>query len=460
MRPSIRNQILVPLIAIQVATVCAISAATAALAARRSERQVMDRLRGVIEAVGHGNFPYTGSVLARMRGLSGAEFAVHDDDGNVMASTLPALRDRPTALSPASTNARIDTLGESPMLELGGVRYLAVTLRPPSGSPGPSLLVLYPESSWRQARREAATVPLLLGTSSLGLMVTVTSWIAIRLGRRIRALGLEVARIADGDFGGLDTGPRRDEIAELAHSINAMCDQLRDMSQQIGRTERTRLLAQLAAGLAHQMRNSLTGARMSIQLHARRCPGPEQDRSLDVALGQLTMTEEQVKGLLSLGRVERRPRSACDLGRLVREVLALVGPVCEHGGVTLTTRLDAGPFEVTADARGLRAAVLNLTLNAIEAAGRGGTVGLRVSEGAGRVEVEVTDTGPGPPPGLADSLFEPFTTGKPEGVGLGLALAHEVACEHQGELSWKRVDGETRFVLSIPQTHTVARDAG
>ena len=61
------------------------------------------------------------------------------------------------------------------------------------------------------------------------------------------------------------------------------------------------------------------------------------------------------------------------------------------------------------------------------------------------------DDGPGPPPGLASTLFEPFVTGKPEGVGLGLALARRVASDHGGTLSWTRDDGRTRFRLTIPR---------
>ena len=114
-----------------------------------------------------------------------------------------------------------------------------------------------------------------------------------------------------------------------------MCDQLKQMRQTIRQSERTRLLAQFAAGLAHQLRNSLTGARLSVQLHARRFPPRAGDETLDVALRQLAMTEEQVKGLLSLGRVERQPHAPCDLGRLLGDVALLVDPSCQHAGVDL-----------------------------------------------------------------------------------------------------------------------------
>ncbi len=275
----------------------------------------------------------------------------------------------------------------------------------------------------------------MLGGSSLVLMVGVTGWIAHRISRRIRMVKQQVARVAGGDFEGFDPGRDRDEISDLARSVNSMCIQLGEMSRTIERSERTRLLAQFAAGLAHQMRNSLTGARMSIQLHARRFPTPLRDQSLNVALRQLAMTEEQVKGLLSLGRVERRPPAACDLNRLLSDIALLVDPACEHAKVTLHDHRGEVPLEVTADEAGLRAAILNLTLNAVEAAGHGGSVWLETVVEGGAVAIDVSDTGPGPPPGLAVSLFEPFTTSKPEGVGLGLALALEVAAQHGGKLT-------------------------
>ena len=439
-------------------TLFAVTAATAALAARRSERQVIDRLNDVVETLGHASFPYTASVLAKMRGLSGAEFVAYAADGRVAESSFSGLKEIPPPLASLPKAARLDSLGQAPTVRLGGVRYFAVPLRP-SGTPhGSPLMVLYPETSWRQARREAATPPLVLGGASLLVVAGVTSWIAHRISRRIGVVNRQVAQIAGGDFEGLDPGREGDEIADLVRSINSMCSQLRVMSRTIQQSERTRLLAQLAAGLAHQMRNSLTGARMSVQLHTRRCPGRADDRSLDVALRQLAMTEEQVKGLLSLGRVEGRPPVVCNVGRLLCDIAMLVGPACEHAKVKLDIRGDGEPVEVLAEASGLRAAALNLALNAVEAAGCGGTVRFEaVCEGE-LVAIEVSDTGPGPPLGLAESLFEPFTTSKPEGVGLGLALAQQVAARHGGRLSWNRSGHETRFRLSLPRFRLAAKE--
>jgi signal transduction histidine kinase len=450
---SIRNQILVPLVAIQGVAVATLAVTAANLAARRSEQQIIGRLNEVIDTLGHSNFPYTQSVLTKMRGLSGAHFAVYGEDGRVTDATLPALIASPPFVESSRPMTRLDSLGNSSTLLLEGTRYLIVPLSAAVGTHHSTLLVLYPETSWRQARWEAAASPLAVGLGTLGLMAAVTSWIAHRISGRIRRVQRQVARIAAGEFEEFDPGPANDEVRDLADSINRMSAQLRGMRQTIRQSERTRLLAQLAAGLAHQLRNSLTGARMSIQLHTKRFPPRAGDETLDVALRQLAMTEEQVKGLLSLGRVERRPYVRCELGRLLEEIALLVNPSCQHARVDLRRRGADDPSYVMAEEAGLRAAVLNLTMNAIEAAGAGGKVELGVSTDQGEVTIEVSDTGPGPPPEVTETLVEAFVTSKPEGVGLGLAIAHQVAVEHRGRLSWSRQDGKTRFRLALPEAN-------
>jgi signal transduction histidine kinase len=276
-------------------------------------------------------------------------------------------------------------------------------------------------------------------------MAIVTSWVAHRISTRIRRVERQVTGIAKGDFQELEVGRKGDEIEDLSCSINRMCVELRDMKQTIRQSERTHILAQFAAGLAHQLRNSLTGARMSVQLHAKRFPPPDSDQSLNVALRQLAMTEDQVRGLLSLGRAERPAPEVCDIGQLLSEVVLLVEPACRHSRVSLDFQRPHEPIELLADPLSLRAAALNLTLNAIEAVGAGGTVCLEGTSTESEVIIEVADNGPGPPPELAETLCDAFVTSKPDGVGLGLALAQQVASNHSGRLSWTRANGVTRY---------------
>ncbi|MDR3638520.1 MAG: sensor histidine kinase, partial [Isosphaeraceae bacterium] len=209
---TIRNQILIPLIAIQGVAVAAITAATAGLAAARSERQIIERLNGVIDSLGHANFPYTANVLGQMRGLSGAHFVALDTEGRVTATSFPAGDDHGGALHAVPLAAHLDSLGVSPVVLHNGTRYFAVRLGAPSRPRGSSLVVLYAESSWRQARREAALPPLMLGAGSLALTAVVAGWIAHRIGARIRRVERQVASIAEGDFREIDLGRERDEV--------------------------------------------------------------------------------------------------------------------------------------------------------------------------------------------------------------------------------------------------------
>src|SRR5206468_1958402 len=97
---------------------------------------------------------------------------------------------------------------------------------------------------------------------------------------------------------------------------------------------------------------------------------------------------------------------------------------------------------------------LNVLGNAVEAAGPGGWVEVRMRRADGEESpwclVEVMDSGPGPPADLAGRLFEPFVTGKPEGVGLGLAVARQAAEAHGGRLDWRRERGRTCFRVELP----------
>jgi signal transduction histidine kinase len=133
-------------------------------------------------------------------------------------------------------------------------------------------------------------VPLILGAGALALVAAATTWIAHRISGRIHRLEHQEARIAEGDFRelALDPKPPRDEDNDLARSINRMCAQLRQMSQPIRQSERTHMLAQLAAGMAHQLRNALTGDRLSIQIHLKRCEDARTDTSMAVALRRHT----------------------------------------------------------------------------------------------------------------------------------------------------------------------------
>jgi signal transduction histidine kinase len=465
-RWSIRNQILVPFAVLQIFALTALTLAATLFSVRRVERETDRRLQSVVSTLQETSFPLTENVLQQMRGLSGAEFAVVGDDDHVLLTTLARSTDDlpqiPRRAVSGSDLPRVSFHDGVP-LAAAGRQYLATRVSGLRAGGANDLLILFPEDQWREARREAVLLPLAIGGATLCGMIAVSAWLASRFGRRTRTIEQQFARIAEGDFRPIALGRRDDELRDLSRSANQMADALQRMAASIRQQERQTLVSQLAGGLAHQFRNAMTGARMAIQLHRRRCPlGVEQ--SLDVALRQLSLTEQQIKGLLRLSS-DRRERAAApvshagELADIVEEVAFLVSPMCEHESIELDVATGIPSLRVD-DRDAMAAALLNLVLNAIEAAGPRGSVSIACQQADGRVIIDISDNGPGIAPGIAGTLFEPFVTSKPEGVGLGLLLAVEAARQHGGSLTCRREQDRTVFSMSLRETQPAAAPSG
>jgi signal transduction histidine kinase len=143
------------------------------------------------------------------------------------------------------------------------------------------------------------------------------------------------------------------------------------------------------------------------------------------------------------------------LNELVADALEMVRPACAHNKVELPFPRADARLVVSGEAQGLRESLINLLLNAVEAATRHPGKQPRVAvelEGrdGDRAIVRVKDSGPGPSPETAETLFEPFVSEKPEGTGLGLFVARQIAEAHGGSLGWTRADGMTCFEIELP----------
>jgi signal transduction histidine kinase len=170
----------------------------------------------------------------------------------------------------------------------------------------------------------------------------------------------------------------------------------------------------------------------------------------------LTLTRRSEKGTSSLGAEKASTRAdRLDLSPLLDDVLSLARPACTHSRIELCAIKPNGSFWVRGDAEELRQLLLNLVLNAVDATSSHGGAPARIELVLERlcgpcVAVHVKDTGPGPAPEVAARLFEPFVTGKPEGTGLGLFVARQIAEDHGGTLRWERYAGITWFTVELP----------
>ncbi len=451
MRLGIRTQLLVPLLALLLA-LAGMSTWTAWSSVRRARRQIEAQLEAVAATVNVVTLPRNPQTLRLMKGLSGADFLLCDvtrrpveDDAGRPITTLPAL---PAELPPPADTADGD-LGTA--VEVGGTAYLARGVPLHHGAPpGLCLYVFYPEALWRDALWQALRPALFVGVLGTLAAGALAAAVTQRVARRIRALERRTRLIAAGDFSPMPLPRRDDELRDLGRSVNEMAQQLARYQQEAARTERLRLLGQVSGGLAHQLRNGVAGARLAVQLHARECGADAE--TLRVALRQLTLVETHLRRFLDLGKSLELRRARCDLGQLVDEAVCLLGPQCRHAHITLRQEREAGAdLALDADAGQLGQLLLNVLTNAVEAAGPGGEVAVHVgTAGPGRAAVEVIDSGPGPSAAVAARLFEPFVTGKREGVGLGLAVARQIAEAHGGTIAWRREGDRTCFRVDLP----------
>ncbi len=458
-RITIRSQLLLPLLLLLVGVV-GLSVWMAFAAADHARRQIETRVRDVAHIVSEGKFPLAQQhVLLWVKQLSGADYLLVQQNGGRF-STLEAEPERLPPLEEVSDDWRTLRLG--PPLRAGENAYLCSGIHLHRGdNSGDILYIFYPKSLWRDALWQAIWPFLILGGSAGAASVALAIGLGQGLSRRIGELQRQTQRIAEGDFQPMPLPRRNDEIQDLARSINEMAQRLAQFQETTQRSERLRLLGQVGGGLAHQLRNGLAGIRLAIQLFIRESASQTDISALDVGLRQLTLLETNLKRFLDLGRDSEGRRERCSLPALVQEAIELLRPQCRHAGIELRWQSPCADRIVLGDPGRLGQLILNVLGNAIEAAGPGGVVQVTLNEKTplapepSIVVLEVRDSGSGPKPGVADRLFEPFVTGKPEGVGLGLAVARQVAEAHGGRINWSRQDGWTCFRIELPQTDTV-----
>jgi signal transduction histidine kinase len=450
-RSSLRRQLVLPVVGLLLAGVLANVAFASWLAARRAADVARQHERQVVETLAASRVTLTLPVLETLARLTQSRFVVWNPvDGSLGATTLgPEDRDELSASGVAAALERGTTT-------LGGQAFRVATVR--SGSVRPeTVVVLTPRRSIVSLVLESSWPQLAVAAITLACLVPATLAATGRLSRRIGAVERRVGAITAGEFGGGADGSAEDErsvaiddeIGRLSRGVERMSGQLGQLRARLLAGERERLLGQLAAGFAHELRNAVTGARLAIDLHRSRCLQSTADGSLGVAIKQLAVVEEEVRGLLALGKRTESVPEPLAIDKVFTEVADLVSPRCQHGGTTLDVEAPTG-IGLVARRDSLRAALLNLVVNAIDAAGRGGAVRLEARASGNDVRLSVTDTGPGPPEHLQATLAEPFVTGKPEGIGLGLAIVTAVAEEHGGRLEWGRANDRTRFTIVLP----------
>jgi two-component system sensor histidine kinase HydH len=240
------------------------------------------------------------------------------------------------------------------------------------------------------------------------------------------------------------------DVGNLVHRIEEVVERLQQREHEVLRAEQLAAVGQLAAGVAHEVRNPLTSIKMLVQSAREEAAGPVAD-DLAVVEREVRRIERSLQAFLDFARPPRPERRPHDLATLATDTLALVRGRANNQRVELTFEHPPGPVTAAVDADQVRQVLVNLLLNALDAMPGGGRLVLGLRRDAGWAELTVTDTGPGIDPKVAPRLFEPFVSDKETGLGLGLVTSRRLVEVHGGRLVGEnRPGGGATFTVRLP----------
>jgi two-component system NtrC family sensor kinase len=262
-------------------------------------------------------------------------------------------------------------------------------------------------------------------------------------------------------------GSTREELdlftQKLEEKVEERSRQLTEARQKLIRSDRMASLGQLAASVAHEVNNPISGVvNLAMLLQRIMKSGdipPDRREEFRGYLAQIAAETQRVgrivSDLLAFSRRSSPQREETDLNQVIHRTLSLLAHKLELAHAELRMELEPGLKKVHADRSQIEQVLLNLVMNAAEAMTDGGTIGIRTQSDAdaGEVVLEVTDTGPGISKEHLPRIFDPFFTTKDEGkgVGLGLSVVYGIIDAHGGTIdveSWS--EGGTRFQVRLP----------
>lgn len=395
------------------------------------DRRLDAQLENATSILAEGNFPFSPDLIGRLDRLIEARIILLDEAGDIGISTgdesidkaIAGLTDHVAAL--LGNEVYFNTVSASGVPWRTAIRRL----QPARDDRYRYVMAAASLSTTRQVARDSA---LLLGAAmflAAAVLALVGSFFTRSITRPVTDLADMADRIADGerDFS-IDIN-ESNEIGVLARALAGMAERLQQYEDELARQSRLSGLGDLAARMAHEVRNPLTAIKMQLQLLEERVDEADGDRIRKV-LGEIRRLELIVESTLVLGGPLNLQFTPIEPAALVDEVVELLRPALDHRGISLIADLGTLPT-TTIDADRIKQVLLNLINNAADELTQGGVIRISGKDVAERESVDITieDSGPG-----IDALRAAERSAKPFSLGLGLTISQEIIDSHGGEL--------------------------
>ncbi|MDA8171398.1 MAG: ATP-binding protein [Nitrospiraceae bacterium] len=291
----------------------------------------------------------------------------------------------------------------------------------------------------------------LLIAAMLGTALAFTLGLIFSLIKPIIRLKDSVNRLADEGFAGKIEVRKTDEIGELTKAFNEMVFKLDQSLRERDRLSRLAATGELAATLAHEIKNPLNSISGAASYIGENFKGSLINEFLKIINTEALRISKLSTALLNFAKPMNPDFQRCDLNRLAMETLTLLEVEFREKNVSLGTSFDKSLPAVRLDPGQIKQVLINLLINALDAVKQGGVIQVSTSASRGGVRLSVQDNGKGISGEIMKNIFNPFFTTKTRGAGIGLAVCKKIANEHGGDIFFESEEGMgSNFALCIP----------
>ena len=251
---------------------------------------------------------------------------------------------------------------------------------------------------------------------------------------------------------GTVTGVLADREMKQRRELAALNRELRDSFEQIKRADRLSAIGQLAASLAHEIRNPLAGIDGAANLiESEQTPPEMRKASLMIIRKEVQRLNRLLTNLLDFARPRKPEFQTVQADRLIDAIISLAGHSAQQKGIALRKSVPATVPAFECDPEQMKQVLLNLAINAVQAMTGAGEIVLAARQYDSSVVISVRDQGPGIDNEDLDKIFNPFYTTKDTGTGLGLSVVYQIVNQHGGVVTAERnPEGGMTFSLTIP----------
>ena len=311
------------------------------------------------------------------------------------------------------------------------------------------------------------------------LIVIISVWQAKRISLPLKMIEEVANKIAGGNYDQEINLEAPREIELLASSVNKMAkelkkekeeleewgnkleikvqertDEIKKIHSQLFRSEKLASLGKLAAGVAHEINNPLTGILTNASLLRDDLPENDPKREdVDIIVKETIRCREIVKRLLDFARQTKPQKQLININNIIDNIILLVRNQTSFRNVSIEKNLSNSIPDILADKDQIQQVFINIIINAAEAMSKGGSLKIEsnLDSKGEAIIIKFTDTGPGIPEHLKEKIFDPFFTTKENGTGLGLAISYGIIEQHGGEIDLDSTIGAgTTFKIKLP----------